>query len=153
MSFPVTTPLFSVVWDAVFTARVVVVVARIGARFRLCMDEVEVLVVIVDVVIVAALACISSVWLAREREKTTREGVTTTTKRSRGVDRDRIASGPSQSSTRRPIPRRRRRGWIRDGPCEGLVSSHDQWMGTPHGPRHGGCRRGVFFWGGVKDES
>ena len=58
-----TTPLFSVVCDAVFTVRVVVVVARIGAFFRR-IGAVEVLVVviiIVDVVIVAAVACISSV--------------------------------------------------------------------------------------------
>ena len=56
-----TTPLFSVVWDAVFTARVVVVVARIGAFFRRIGVEVLVVMVIVDVVIVAAVACISSV--------------------------------------------------------------------------------------------
>jgi hypothetical protein len=56
----VTTPLFSVVCDAVFTARVVVV-ARIGAFFRRIGVEVLVVTVIVDVVIVAAVACISSV--------------------------------------------------------------------------------------------
>ena len=56
-----TTPLFSVVCDAVFTARVVVVVARIGACFRRIGVEVLVVMVIVDVVIVAAVACISSV--------------------------------------------------------------------------------------------
>jgi hypothetical protein len=63
MSRPVTTPFFSVVEDAVFTARVVVVTARVF--FRRIVVEVEVLVT-VDVVIVEALACISSVRLARE---------------------------------------------------------------------------------------
>ena len=89
MSLPVTTPLFSVVEDAVFTARVVVVTARAFFR-RIVVEVVEVLVT-VDVVIVAALACISSVCVARE-EETTRVGVTTTPTRSRGVDRDRIGA-------------------------------------------------------------
>ncbi len=53
MSLPVTTPFLSVVEDAVFTARVVVVTARVFFR-----RMVEVFAVTADAVIVEALACI-----------------------------------------------------------------------------------------------
>lgn len=79
MSLPVTTPLFSVVGDAVFTARVVVVTAR--ACFRRIVGD-EVFARTADaVVIVEALACIIvslDVCLSMHELDRTRVGVTTT---------------------------------------------------------------------------
>lgn len=77
MSLPVTTPFFSVVGDAVFTARVVVVTARVF--FRRIVGEVFARTA--DAVIVEALACIIvslDVCLSMHELDRTRVGVTTT---------------------------------------------------------------------------